>query len=109
MTAYDSRRAHRARQLLGLRADASIGEIDNAYRRLVRRLHPDTAPAAPPLATLAEAQAARELLRALARPTRHQEPPPTPRHDLPPPAPSRRAPDIRAGPVRYHGPNAPPT
>jgi hypothetical protein len=105
MAAPDRDRACRARQLLGIRADATIAEINIAYRRLVRGLHPDTArPGAPPSATLAEAQAARDLLRTLAQAIHHHDPPPIrPRHDLHPRA-RRHTPDLRAGPVRYHGP-----
>lgn len=106
VTTPDHRRVQWARRLLGTSADPTIQEIDTAYRRLVRRLHPDSAtPGDPPSSTLAEAQTARDLLRSLANPARRHEPPPDPRHlrRHGPRDPDDREPDIRAGPVRYHG------
>lgn len=52
--------------LLGVATDATVAEIGSAYRRAVRRLHPDTRDTGggtdePPV-SIAELQAARELL-----------------------------------------------
>ena len=98
--------ARHARELLGTRPDATVDDINIAYRRLVRALHPDSAdPDTPRSATLAEAQAARDLLRRLAHVIQHHDPPSSPRrHDLDPPRLVSHRPDVRAGPVRYHGP-----
>src|SRR5689334_10586682 len=96
----DHRRADQARELLGTRTHATTHEINIAYRRLVRRLHPDTATfGTTPSATLAEAQAARDLLRSLADVHDHQQP----RRTTPRVPPNRGERDIHAGPVRYHG------
>jgi hypothetical protein len=115
----DPRSVDRARRVLGIGPEArlteiTVAEISLAYRRLVRRLHPDTAPAQADVhepaeaPTLAEAQAARDLLRTLA-----QHPARTPAQPVPlplsrdvylPPPRGVRPPDIRVGPVRYHRP-----
>ncbi|CAL9342492.1 J domain-containing protein [Streptomyces sp. enrichment culture] len=109
--------------VLGVAPTASAGEIASAYRRLVRALHPDSAPArgAPErraaAARFGEVVAAYEVLRdpvrraaydkarrRAARSARRQEPP-APR----PAAPHRDAPArggglLWVGPVRVHPP-----
>lgn len=99
---------NRARQLLGLAPEATLADINIAYRRLVRHLHPDTAGPDPSATlTLAEAQAARDLLRTLEPTCQHHARPPNPpphQHNPDPARRPRRPPDLRAGPVRYHGP-----
>lgn len=74
--------------VLGVPEDATQEEITAAYHRLVRRYHPDTAENAEP-ARFRDVVAAYTALR-VRRPT------PTP--------PRRPEPELRAGPVRYHGP-----
>lgn len=89
--------------ILGVPVDATTAQIDAAYRRALRRHHPDTRPASQhtdpdqPEPTVAELQAARrQMHRRAAHRTAH--------------ATSRRlngladSTDITAGPVRYHGP-----
>jgi hypothetical protein len=124
---------HDPYQLLGVGPDATLEQINTAYRRAVRRQHPDTR--TQPAATtrepsMADLQAARAdlLRRARARsepgPAAPAPPPPepparsetetrttrTPTH-LDPPIRARRGwpfwvdePDLVVGPVRYHGP-----
>jgi curved DNA-binding protein CbpA len=93
--------------VLGVTPDASQAQIGHAYRRLIRAHHPDLQPA-PDSAALAAAIAAAAILRdptrraaydRSRRSTGDQHPapkPPTPRR-------ARFAPDLRAGPVRWHG------
>lgn len=95
--------------VLGISADASAAEVTRAYRRLVRRLHPDTRghhgeSEAEADARLALVRAAFDLLhdpaqRAAYDRRRRRA---TPAARQPPPATrGREAPPIRAGPVRY--------
>jgi curved DNA-binding protein CbpA len=72
--------------VLGVSEDATQEEITAAYHRLVRRYHPDTAENAEP-DRFREVVAAYTALR-VQRPT----------------PPRRPEPELRAGPVRYHGP-----
>jgi curved DNA-binding protein CbpA len=113
-------------QLLGLGPDASVAEINAAYRQALLRQHPDTRTprnASPSDPTMADLQAARAELLRLARAARDRPPPP--------PAPEPRDAEARrkaeaadrsgtrvgrgwavrldgidlvVGPVRYHGP-----
>jgi curved DNA-binding protein CbpA len=93
--------------VLGITPDASQVQIAHAYRRLVRAHHPDLHPEVDS-AALAAAVTAAAILRDPARraaydrsrrPTREQQPfapqPVVQRH--------RSVPDIRPGPVRWHG------
>lgn len=124
--------------VLGIGPGATAEEINAAYRRALRRQHPDTrGPARGPRGgeaarrdpSMADLQAARaELLRkahAQATPERSAAPTPDPPSHIPEPwsrarqmPPRRRAwtpgwplgsdtPDLRVGPVRYHGPASP--
>ncbi|GAB1514140.1 J domain-containing protein [Actinophytocola sp. KF-1] len=81
-------------RVLGVREDATQEEITAAYHRLVRRYHPDAADDGTAPERFREVVAAYTALR-------DQPPAPAPK-----PAPPRRTqePDLRAGPVRYHGP-----
>ncbi len=93
--------------VLGVTPDASQAQIGHAYRRLIRAHHPDIQPE-PDFAALAAAVAAAAILRdpthraaydRSRRSTGDQRPapkPPAPRRD-------RFVPDLRAGPVRWHG------
>jgi DnaJ-class molecular chaperone len=107
--------------LLGVTTDATVAEIGSAYRRAVRRLHPDTrdtdGAADEPTVSIAELQAAREEL--LRRATRERDEATDdaggqlrPRrwastgaagwtHDG-----GGRHTDVVVGPVRYHGPSS---
>jgi curved DNA-binding protein len=78
-------------RVLGVPADATQEEITAAYHRLVRRYHPDAADDGSAPDRFREVVDAYTALR--------DQPPPKP-------APPRRTrePDLRAGPVRYHGP-----
>lgn len=93
--------------VLGVAPDAGQGEITAAYRALVRRLHPDTPRAADP-ERLRQVIAAYRVLRDRQRRTEHDW-----RRGQGEAVPVRvrrsrehRAaePDLRAGPVRRHGP-----
>lgn len=79
-------------RVLGVPEDATQEQITAAYHRLVRRYHPDTTDDTGEPDRFREVVAAYSALR--------DQPPPKP---LPP---RRRAPEpeLRVGPVRYHGP-----
>jgi curved DNA-binding protein CbpA len=100
--------------VLGVTPQATQDEINRAYRRLVRRHHPDTRPEDPAPAdspaTLEQVLAAYAILRDPSRraeydrrhaPRTARRTPPTVRHVDPD---SRTEFTIRVGPVRYHGP-----
>jgi curved DNA-binding protein CbpA len=106
--------------VLGVRPEATAAEISHAYRNLVRRHHPDSRtdePAAPGTSgDLEQVLAAYAVLRDPDRRAdydrRRMRQAPTPRRTRPTklhvsyrgtPAPVAE-PDIRVGPVRYHGP-----
>jgi hypothetical protein len=119
----------RDNHLLGLAPGATVEQINTAYRRALRRTHPDTAPDDPrptrqgpcePCACLRELQTARARLLATAAGQAPGSSPPATDH---PPttastryiapgwsrrerrsAPPAHRPDLIAGPVRYHGP-----
>ena len=80
-------------RVLGVPEDATQEEITAAYHRLVRRYHPDAANDDSEAERFREVVAAYTALRGQPAP-----PPPTPA------PPRRREPDLRVGPVRYHGP-----
>ena len=93
--------------VLGVTPDASQAQINHTYRRLIRAHHPDLQPE-PDSAALAAAIAAAAILRDPTRraaydrgrrSTGDQHP------ALKPSAPRRGRfmPDLRAGPVRWHG------
>lgn len=94
--------------VLGINAQASAAEVTRAYRRLVRRLHPDTRdhhgePDGDADARLALVRTAFDLLhdpaqRAAYDRRRRRA---TPVRRPSPATCSREAPPIRAGPVRY--------
>jgi curved DNA-binding protein CbpA len=93
--------------VLGVTPDSSQAQIGHAYRRLIRAHHPDLQ-LEPDSAALAAAIAAAAILR---DPTRRAAYDRSRRaigdqHTAPkspaPPRP-RFAPDLRAGPVRWHG------
>lgn len=95
----------RALLVLGLDPDASVADVEAAYRRLVRRYHPDRTGTTGSSEQLAAVVEARRILQSPA--------PASPRAPEPPPAtspvpPRRRRPGTRAdgppivaGPVRY--------
>jgi curved DNA-binding protein CbpA len=92
--------------ILGVTPDASAAQIAHAYRRLIRAQHPDHHPHSDS-AALAAAVAAYAILRDPARRAAydqsrrsHREQPPSP--PASPPHRPRAAPDLRAGPVRWH-------
>lgn len=76
-------------RVLGVPENATQEEITAAFHRLVRRYHPDTANDG------TEPDRFREVVDAY-----------TALRDQPPRTPPRRTrePDLRVGPVRYHGP-----
>ncbi len=81
-------------RVLGVPEDATQEEITAAYHRLVRRYHPDAGNDGSEPERFREVVAAYSALR--------DQPPPPPK-----PVPTRRPgsePDLRVGPVRYHGP-----
>lgn len=91
-------------ELLGVGEHATTEEINSAYRKALRRQHPDTRAAGnAPDASMADLQAARaDLLRkAGANAEPDADPPPRPAWPRRFPA---RGFDIVVGPVRYHGP-----
>lgn len=90
----------RALLVLGLNPDASVAEVEAAYRRLVRRYHPDRTGTAGSTEQLAAVVEARRIVQSPAPPPANE--PPSGR----PVAPPRRrtaavGPPIVAGPVRY--------
>jgi hypothetical protein len=76
--------------VLGVPVDATQDEITSAYRRLVRRYHPDTTGGDPD-------DRFRKVVAAYAA-LRGKVP------QAPPHPPPFTEPAIRVGPVRYHGP-----
>jgi hypothetical protein len=132
----DGARRHDPYQLLGVGPDATVEQINTAYRKALRRQHPDTRTVLDPSVrqpSMADLQAARADLLRKARPRANQDatsptgPPPEPGA---PPQPRTRARatqpdrptrtrrgwafrldgiDIVVGPVRYHGPSGPHT
>ena len=93
--------------VLGIQPGASAEETARAYRRLLRRLHPDTSPHPDPDVDLDAVRAAYALVRDSVRRTAEAarnvrtEPPPTGSH-------SRRAQSMEwlwAGPVIWEPPN----
>jgi hypothetical protein len=81
--------------VLGVAEDATREEITAAYHRLARRYHPDATEAPEEPERFREVVAAYTALR--------DRPP------APPPSPASRTrrsgePELRVGPVRYHGP-----
>jgi curved DNA-binding protein CbpA len=101
-----SRDDHDLYAVLGVTPDASQDQISHAYRRLVRAHHPDIQPE-PDSAALAAAVAAAAILRDPTRRAaydRSRHPTPDQQPALQPvPQRYRSVPDIRAGPVRWHG------
>ena len=95
---------HDPYEILGVGRDATPGELSSAYRRAVRRLHPDVRPADTQAAAaeFAALQEAYELLRDPDRRAAHdraQRPVQIPvRHRAPAPEPP-----VVVGPVRWHG------
>jgi curved DNA-binding protein CbpA len=103
--------------VLGVSREATQDEINSAYRRLVRRHHPDAKAAGGPApdssAALERVLAAYAVLRDPARRAEYdrRHPPPAPVDDFRPAPPDRPARPgeirttftIRVGPVRYHG------
>jgi curved DNA-binding protein CbpA len=77
--------------VLGVPADATQEEITAAYHRLARRYHPDAGTDGGEPDRFREVVAAYSALRA-------RQPP------APAPTPRERGPELRVGPVRYHGP-----
>lgn len=121
-------------QLLGVGPDATVEQINTAYRNALRRQHPDTRAklnAAAREPSMAELQAARADLLREARARANQEnrsprdsapdspagPRPRPQARTTQPDPPKRTRpgwpfrpdgvDIVVGPVRYHGPSGP--
>ena len=92
--------------VLGVPSTASPQQITHAFRRLVRRIHPDTQ--ADPLQPhdLREVIAAYQLLRDPARRADYDRGQLPPRRDAVV-RPGAAEPAIRVGPVRYHGPAMP--
>jgi hypothetical protein len=128
----DGASRHDPCQLLGVGPDATVEQINAAYRNALRRQHPDTraklnAPAREP--SMADLQAARADLLRQARARANQEnrsPRDSPPTGRPRPQPGARTTqpdpptrtrqgwafrldgiDIVVGPVRYHGPSGP--
>jgi curved DNA-binding protein CbpA len=129
-------RRHDPYQLLEVGPDATVEQINTAYRKALRRQHPDTRAELDPSArepSMADLQAARaDLLRNARARANHETSSPT---DSPPDSPTRPRPrpqartsqpdrptrtrrgwafrldgiDIVVGPVRYHGPSGPHT
>ncbi|HEV2778352.1 MAG TPA: DnaJ domain-containing protein [Actinophytocola sp.] len=92
--------------VLGVASTASPLEISRAYRRLVRRYHPDAQDAGARPDRLQEVITAYKVLRDPAQRAdydRRREPPP-PRQAARRARPRDTEPMIRVGPVRYHGP-----
>ncbi|WP_133977659.1 J domain-containing protein [Kribbella voronezhensis] len=95
--------------ILGVPATASDDELDRAFRRLVRRLHPDTRTSSGPDAAadqrLQEILAAYDCLRDPVRRAAYNRtrPATTPRPHVrvTPRAPLRIKPALRVGPVRW--------
>lgn len=92
--------------MLGVPRDATPAQVTEAYRVLVRALHPDTGDDTGDAARLADVLAAYAVLRDPGRRAAHDAEHPRPGPTRVPvrvhhPAP-RREPDLRAGPVRRH-------
>jgi curved DNA-binding protein CbpA len=92
--------------VLGVPRDATDAEVTEAYRVLVRALHPDTGDGSGDAVRLTDVLAAYASLRDRGRPEARDAAPPEPgparisvrvHRDVPP-----REPDLRAGPVRRH-------
>ena len=96
-------------EVLGVSRGASQDEINSAYRRLVRSLHPDSraSDAAAPPDALERVLAAYAVLRDPARRAEYdrRHGPPAPQPPSQPAGSPRNRVTIRVTPVRYHGPN----
>ncbi|WP_198675879.1 J domain-containing protein [Kribbella monticola] len=95
--------------VLGVPATASDDELDQAFRRLVRRLHPDTrAPSEPDAAAdqrlqeiLAAYDCLRDPIRRAAYTRTRPVTTPRPHVRVTPQPPTRSEPALRVGPVRW--------
>ena len=100
--------------VLGVSPDATLGEISRAYRRLVRRHHPDLRGALEPTGAAGSDAILERVLRAYAvlrdpdrrarydrqlRPDRGRRPAQTAEPTVRRPPPAHRQPPIQAGPV----------